>query len=193
MESAGGPQRHVFLINRIFQIRFILKIVAVVLGSTALAAVAFYLLAEGALSTTGLAMEQQGEDLRAVLLPAVALAALITFALVTVLAVAITVRETHRLAGPLHRFEQNIRLMAEGRFGAETRLRQGDELRGLADAINALSRSVLAASGRARGAASRLREARAELERSGSLAPEAARLIDRGLAEIEEAHGFFRP
>lgn len=44
---------------------------------------------------------------------------------------------SHRVAGPVVNFKRNLEMLAQGNFSARVRLREGDELRDLAEAFNA--------------------------------------------------------
>lgn len=185
--------RHTYLINRVFQIRFILKIIAMTLAATAFAGLGFYLLADSQLDSSFFSAHRDIQNARELLVPAVALAALVTFAVVAVLSVFITVRETHRLAGPLFRFEKNIRSMAEGRLETLTTLRKGDELRGLATALNQLSAALQDASRQTQASVSSLRSTIEEMKGRGVLAPDAAQALEQRIAEVESSSRFFAP
>jgi len=44
---------------------------------------------------------------------------------------------THRIAGPIHRFEQHLEAVARGEAIGPCRIRRGDEFQGLCDRLNA--------------------------------------------------------
>ncbi len=54
----------------------------------------------------------------------------------------ISVFISHRMAGPVYKFEQTIRALSQGKEVEEIRLRKRDEFYGLATAINALINSM---------------------------------------------------
>lgn len=49
---------------------------------------------------------------------------------------------SHKIAGPVYRFEQSARTIANGDFSSRIRLRKGDELHDLAIAFNRMSESL---------------------------------------------------
>ncbi len=49
---------------------------------------------------------------------------------------------SHKVVGPAHRLEKDIRKIAEGEFGLRLRIRKGDELRELAGEVNRLVEST---------------------------------------------------
>jgi hypothetical protein len=61
----------------------------------------------------------------------------ITFVVLFPLMLVVGVLITHRVAGPIYRFEQHLGSIAKGENPGVCRIRQGDELQSLCDAINA--------------------------------------------------------
>ena len=49
---------------------------------------------------------------------------------------------SHRIAGPVYRFERSAKVIAEGDLSLRIRLRKGDELQELADAFNQMTESL---------------------------------------------------
>jgi len=49
---------------------------------------------------------------------------------------------SHRIAGPVYRFEKSAKIIAEGDLSLRIRLRKGDELQELADAFNQMTESL---------------------------------------------------
>jgi hypothetical protein len=68
----------------------------------------------------------------------VALAILaVTLCVLLPLAFAVGVAVTFRVAGPIYRFEQHLRVVAEGRDPGPCKIRKGDELQDFCDVLNA--------------------------------------------------------
>ena len=61
---------------------------------------------------------------------------LVSTALILPIAAWIGIMLSHRIAGPWYRLEKILRDVAKGKLTAEVKLRKGDELQTLADAIN---------------------------------------------------------
>ncbi len=79
--------------------------------------------------------EQAREGFSAIRLHGIALA--ITLAIWVPVVAAVGVAVTHRVAGPVHRFETHLRAVAEGENPGPCRIRPKDELQGLGRQINA--------------------------------------------------------
>ena len=61
---------------------------------------------------------------------------LITLALLVPLTLAIGILVTHRVAGPLYRFEEYLKAVARGEPVGRCHIRKGDECQSLCDAVN---------------------------------------------------------
>jgi hypothetical protein len=61
---------------------------------------------------------------------------LFSFGMLLPLTLVVGILVTHRIAGPVHRFEQHLRQVARGEQVGPCRIRKGDELRELCDDIN---------------------------------------------------------
>jgi signal transduction histidine kinase len=72
-----------------------------------------------------------------------------TFGLVMPLIFAVGVLITHRIAGPVYRFEQYLGQVARGEEVGPCRIRSGDELQDLCDVINDATAALQASQGRA--------------------------------------------
>lgn len=79
--------------------------------------------------------EQAREGFSALRLHGIALG--VTLAIWIPVVAAVGVAVTHRIAGPVHRFETHLRALAEGENPGPCRIRPKDELQGLGKEINA--------------------------------------------------------
>ncbi len=78
--------------------------------------------------------------------------------------VLISLFASHRVAGPLYRFEKAVDAMIQGRIGYQIRLRKHDEGKELAEKINRLNDAMAATMTDIRDAASAIENAMPELE-----------------------------
>jgi hypothetical protein len=131
------------LIKPSFQLRLTAKFA----GLTAAALVLQFLLLDGLLSGA-----LRGSEHAAVLelIPGIALRALV-LALAVLLPALFVLGAllTHRVAGPIYRFETYLRALARGEQTGPCTLRPGDELDGLCDAVNAVAERIKALEARA--------------------------------------------
>ena len=68
----------------------------------------------------------------------------LTFAVLFPLMLVVGILITHRVAGPIYRFEQHLGAIARGENPGVCRIRKGDELQGLCDSINAAMHNLVA-------------------------------------------------
>ncbi len=87
------------------------------------------------------AQAQQPVDVTGLLLQNIVL----TLALLVPLMWVVGVVVTHRIAGPVYRFEKHLEDVAEGRTLADCSIRKGDEFQTLCERINVAVRSLRAA------------------------------------------------
>lgn len=131
---------------KIIKPRLQLKLVSIFVGMAALAILLQSILVAHHL--TGLANElpESGQYIVDAL-PGLFIQILVfTVGLVLPLIFAVGVLVTHRIAGPVYRFEQHLLRMAAGEEVEPCRLRQGDELQGLCEIINRVIERVQGAS-----------------------------------------------
>jgi len=67
---------------------------------------------------------------------------LIECVIFTIIAGIMSLKLTHKVAGPLYRMEKLVKAMAEKGQAEEIRIRKNDELHGLASALNELMRKI---------------------------------------------------
>ncbi len=194
--SAPRPRRRILLIEKTFQIRFIAKMTALVVLGTALTGGILYVLANQEFGRAFYSAHYQARNSWELLLPAVLVASFISMALVAAGATVVTLRDSHRIGGPLYRFQANLRAIGQGDLTLVTRLREGDELQGFTDAMNEMTRNLRDHIHRVKTAEEALRvalaEARGVLE-AGSVPGDALiGRIERAEAELREALSVFR-
>ncbi|MEW6378114.1 MAG: methyl-accepting chemotaxis protein [bacterium] len=132
-------RRKKYLIQQVFQTKFIiLFLFLVILGSIISGGLLYqktsvdlgnsYGEAHSKLKTTG-----------ELILPNVLIGNVIAIVIIGMATVALTVFISHRIAGPLYRFEKNTERIAQGDLTIVTRLRQSDQAKGLADALSRMT------------------------------------------------------
>ena len=76
------------------------------------------------------------------ILPAVVYTNLITLALITLASIVVTLFVSHKIAGPLYRFELELNRIAEGDLTRDIHLRQNDQITDIAKSLNAMTGSL---------------------------------------------------
>lgn len=121
---------------KIIKPRLQLKLVGIFVGISALGFLIQALIVGLRLTETAMMMPEDGAFLMG-LLPRLPIEILVfSFGMVLPLTFAVGVLATHRLAGPVYRFEQYIEGVLRGDQVGPCRLRKGDELQELCQLIN---------------------------------------------------------
>ena len=137
-----NPNRRILFIEKAFQLRFIAKVTTVVVLGTVLTGGLLYLLADKEFGRAFYSAHYQARSSWELLLPAVLAASFVSMCIVAVVAVVLTLYDSHRIGGPLYRFRANLETIAGGDLTLMTNLREGDELRPLSEAMNDMTRGL---------------------------------------------------
>ena len=129
--------RRRWLVNPPFQYHFIGIMLLVLLAMTVGAMGSVYLALWMTLKTFGLSED----PVTIALLTTVGLVVTLELLLIAPIVVWIGVRLTHKVAGPLIRINAALQQMVRGDFAVSLKLRKGDSLVELAEAINTLAAS----------------------------------------------------
>lgn len=136
------PKRRILFIEKAFQLRFIAKMTALVVAGTAMTGGILYLLADQEFGRAFYSAHYQARSSWELLLPAVLVSSFASMGVVAALAVVMTLYDSHRIGGPLYRFRMNLKAVGEGDLTLVTRLREGDELQSLTEAMNDMTRGL---------------------------------------------------
>ena len=194
---AKRPKRKKLYIKKEFQTDFSVKFLILIALESVLAIAMFIYLSRGTVITgysgSELVIASTGEYF----LPTVVLANLALIGLTAVAGFIIMVAYSHKIAGPLYRFEKSIDEMASGDLTSRFNLRANDQLEELAGRINSLSEKL---DGAVSGIKSEARELEAAIEeareslRSGSLSALEEKLgkASEKLEQLKRSAGYFR-
>ncbi len=122
-----------YSVKRNMQVRLFLKVLSISLTGIALMAVIFYLYSNREINENYRQFHIHAQNFLDYLLPTVALSVLAA----VLSAAAITIFFPHKIAGPLHRIETDMKeRISKGDLTVRFNLRNGDEVSDLAEAIN---------------------------------------------------------
>jgi signal transduction histidine kinase len=121
---------------KIIKPRLQLKLVGVFVGLAALSVLLQSVLLANRLTNLSVNVPVGGQYLVDAMPSIISEILIFTFGLVLPLIFAVGVLITHRIAGPIYRFEEHLKDLVAGRYVGPCRIRTGDELQELCDAIN---------------------------------------------------------
>lgn len=192
------PKRKKRFIKKAFQTDFAVKFLILIAVESALAIALFVYLSRGTVitgySAGRLVMERTGEYF----LPSLLLANLAVIGVTAIAGFVVMLAYSHRIAGPLYRFEQTIDEMSAGDLTGRFGLRAGDQLEELSARINALilrlDSAVSVVKDEAAGATGAIDEARGLLGEGAGADRLEKKLKEasKRLEKLSEAAGFFK-
>ncbi len=128
-----------FSVKRKMQLRLLFKILTIIFVGIGLMGLVFYLYSNREISHSYRQFHVQAKNFLDYLLPAVIASLVIAF----ISSLAITIFFPHKIAGPLFRIERDIKeRISKGDFTVRFKLRKGDEVHDLAEALNAAMESL---------------------------------------------------
>jgi len=142
--SKGENIRKNYFIQKRFQAKFIFQFCLLVIIGLALSGGALfaYLYSKGTVTTAFVNSHLSIITTADYILPIVVAVSIVTMILISI-ATAITVMYlSHRIAGPLFNITKNLKTIGEGDLSLKIRLRATDEIKRMAEAINASNEGI---------------------------------------------------
>ena len=134
-------KRRTYYIDKKFQARFVLIFLLVLVVGGGLSIALTMLSTQETLTSTygggGLAIEKTASAI----LPSVVLTTLVTTAIIGVVVLILTLLISHRIAGPMFRFEQDLKQIAKGDLQKKIHIRDGDQFAGMVENLNGMVES----------------------------------------------------
>ncbi len=141
-EQHQDYKRKTLYIKKSFQFNFILKFCLILLAGILISTALIFILSQGTLTSSFENSKLVIKNTNQAILPIVLLTNLITLGIITIAAILVTLFISHRIAGPLFRFEADLRKISEGDLKVKISLRKKDQFFDMADAINQMTGSM---------------------------------------------------
>jgi len=178
-------RRKQHFIKKGYQTRFILKFCLLVLVGAVISTTLLYVFAQGSLTSTYANSRLTVRTTSTAILPSVIYTNLITLGLISLATIMVVLYVSHKIAGPLYRFEKELSDIAEGDLTKVIYLRKNDEVTDMAESLNRMTASLR----------ERLQELQVLLDESARLAGE-ENASERLMEKLKEAqmtvHGRFK-
>lgn len=141
-------RRHYF-VKKDYQFKFILKFCLLILIGAMISTVLLFLFSQGTLTTSFQQSRLVIKNTAVAIFPAVIYTNLITLGLITLATICVTLFVSHKLAGPMFRFEKELEEIGKGDLTKKISLRKKDQLKDMGESLNkmieGLHEKVLAA------------------------------------------------
>lgn len=142
---APGKQQHKrknYFIKKEFQFKFIIKFSLIIFAGTILSTGLVFLFSQESLTSSFENSRLVIKNTGYAIMPAVIITNLITLGVITLAAIGVTLFVSHRIAGPIFRFEQDIKRVAKGDLSVRIQLRQKDQFSEMERAFNEMIESI---------------------------------------------------
>lgn len=135
VQGAQSYQRRNYFIKKGFQVRFIIKFCLLMLLGIVISTSLLFVFSQGTLTSSFKDSRLVIENTSSAILPAIIYTSLITICLLTIATIAVTLFISHKIAGPMFRFENDLKEIGKGDLTKKVVLRRKDQAAELAESI----------------------------------------------------------
>lgn len=128
-------RRHYF-VKKGFQSRFILKFCLIILAGVIISTGLLFLFSQDTLTSSFHQSRLIVRNTALAIFPSVLYTNLITLGLITIATIIVTVFSSHKIAGPMYRFEKELKEIEEGDLTKNIKLRSKDQITDMAVGLN---------------------------------------------------------
>ena len=135
-------KRRQYFIQKEFQFKFILKFCMVLFIGIIVSTGLLFFLSKDTLTSSFEQSRLVIKNTAFAILPSVFLSNLITLALITFASIVVTLLVSHKLAGPLFRFQKELDQIGEGNLTKTIQLREKDQIAAMAESLEQMRVSL---------------------------------------------------
>ena len=136
LKNPTSHKRRQVYINKGFQTKFIIKFVLVLILGGAISIALTLFSTQGTLTSTFVNSKLLIQNTSLAIMPSVIYTNLVTTAVVGLIMVMVALLVSHKIAGPMYRFEKDIERITNGDLKSRVKLRKGDQFKLLAISLN---------------------------------------------------------
>lgn len=137
-----GYKRRNYFINRAFQSEFILKFCSLVILGSVLFGIILYMFSKNALTTSFENSRLVIKSTADYIFPGLLFGGLLVAVFTAIAAGLVVMFMTHRIAGPMYRFEKYINDIGSGKLYSDLKIRQKDQFQNMVGALNKMTRDL---------------------------------------------------
>lgn len=135
-------KRDNYFIKKTFQLQFVSVFLALIIAGSLILGWVIYRMTNQALARTFYQSHLQIKSTWEIIFPTVAVTTLLAIVITGTVSTVIVLIFSHKIAGPLYRFEKNLEEVAKGNFTVKTKLRETDQLEILAVKLNLVTEEL---------------------------------------------------
>ncbi len=141
-DTSRNYKRKTVYIKQDFQFKFILKFCLLLVAGVVISTGLLFLFSQGTLTSSFENSRLVIRDTGTAILPAILMTNLITLGIICVAAIFVTLYISHRIAGPMFRFETDLKKIESGDLCLKINLRQKDQFSEMAAALNNMTKGL---------------------------------------------------
>ena len=142
VNKAKQYKRKTYLIQKVFQTKFILIFLLLLIIGSIISGVILYSRANIHLGYNYGKAHSKLKETGEILQPALFISYGISILLVGIATIFLTIFISHKVAGPLYRFERSAEEIGKGNLRVVTKIRESDQAKGLADAFSRMTKDL---------------------------------------------------
>lgn len=135
-------QRRKYFIRKEFQAKFILKLCLLIILACVLMGGLVYLLSTKTTTTSFENLRLVAKSTSSFILPTLILSSLIAIIFISLATIIVVLFISHRIVGPLYRFERSLAEIGKGNLAVNIHLRRTDEIKSLAASMNDMIKNL---------------------------------------------------
>jgi len=142
MSQEHTYKRRHFFVKKGYQFRFILKFCLIVLAGTAISSGLLFLFSRGTLTSSFENSRLAIENTAFAILPSLLYINIFTLVVITLATVVAVLFISHKIAGPMFRFEKELEEIGQGDLTKKIHLRKKDQITDMAESLNRMTASL---------------------------------------------------
>jgi methyl-accepting chemotaxis protein len=135
-------RRRQYFIQKDYQFKFILKFCLIVLAGSILSTAILFFFAQGTLTSSFEHSRLVIRNTATAIMPAVILTNVITLIVIAFATIVAVLLISHKIAGPMFRFEKDFTDIGQGDLTKKVRLREKDQFANLSDSLNIMTATL---------------------------------------------------
>jgi len=135
-------KRRQYFIRKDYQFKFILKFCLIVLAGSIISTAFLFFFAQGTLTSSFEHSRLVIRNTATAIMPAVILTNVITLIVITFATIVVVLFISHKIAGPMFRFEKDLKDIGQGDLTKKVRLRKKDQFTNLGDSLNIMTATL---------------------------------------------------
>jgi methyl-accepting chemotaxis protein len=135
-------RRKQYFIRKDYQFKFILKFCLIVLAGSIISTAILFFFAQGTLTSSFEHSRLVIRNTATAIMPAVILTNVITLIVITFATIVVVLFISHKIAGPMFRFEKDLKDIGQGDLTKKVSLRKKDQFTNLGDSLNIMTATL---------------------------------------------------